>query len=351
MEQIWWERVPNALSFTTDIVENLLSEKSILLHCSGDFPWYTYMIRVIKESVKQQSSSKSFENIPATDDPGKYLLQEFCKSGKRAEYRPTKTYAKFFSENDDIVIHSRYFWVKISNKSQLESWTKFVSDYVKERGKGKDCAIFILEWIGNASIQAKKGIKLISMDKYVNAYDRIVFCTLAASSVSERSFIKNYLTELVANVIGNDIELCAACLDNYREFLRNTFATINEVVHSRVRSDGSDFVFLKSEDEINHLIWLAQIKSVYPVLEEFRENFIQRHHASIKKHLPIKSSYEQFYNEEGEVELGTLKYMADNYLLSLSSKETEQLTLHKDARNKLSHLTPLTLDEIKQLDV
>lgn len=351
MEQIWWERVPNTMAFINDIVNNLLNEKSIILHCSENFPWYLHMVRVITETVKQQSSTKSFENISGVDNPGEYLLQEFCKSSKRAEYRPTKTYAGFFSESEDIIIHSRYFWVKVQKKSQLEAWTKFVSDYVKERGKGRTCAVFILEWIGDALIQAKKGLKFISLDDYVNGYDRTVFCTLAASAVTEHSFIKDYLTELAVNVIGNDMELCAICLENYRDFLQNTYNMVQEVVHSRVRSDGSGFVYAKNEEEVNHLIWLAQIKSVYPLLEEYRENFVQKYAAEIKQNLPIKASYDQMYNEPSEVELGTLKYMADKALLALSIKEKEQLTIHKEARNKLSHLSPLTLDEIKKLKV
>ena len=85
MEQIWWERVPNAAAFTTEMIENLLSEKSIILHCCGDLPWYSYMVNFIKESVKQQNSSKRFESIQDVSEPGKYLLKEFCKQEKRAE--------------------------------------------------------------------------------------------------------------------------------------------------------------------------------------------------------------------------------------------------------------------------
>ncbi len=49
MEQIWWERVPNALLFTSEIVDRLLGEKSIILQCPGDFPWYSYMVRNIRK--------------------------------------------------------------------------------------------------------------------------------------------------------------------------------------------------------------------------------------------------------------------------------------------------------------
>ncbi len=351
MEQIWWEKVPNAVAFVSDMVENLLNEKSIVLSCSGDLPWYSCMVRTVKEAVKQQNASKRFESASDIQNPGAYLLKEFCKLEKRAEYRPSKSYAKFFADSDDIVLHDRYLWIKVSSKKQLDVWTDFVSEYIKERGKNKERAVFILEWIGSGNLKAKKGIKICSFDEYVSEYDRIVFCTLASSSVGERSFIKNYLTELAANVVGNDIELCAACIDNYRDFLRTPYVAIRKVVHSQVRSDGSDYTFEKNEDAVNHLIWLAQIRTVYPVLEEYREDFVQRHSSAIAKHLPITSSYGETYDDPSDVELGTLKYMADNGMLYLPTKEYEYLRIYKDARNKLSHLTPLSLEEVKKLGV
>ena len=84
MEQIWWEKVPNAVAFISDIVENLLNEKSIILSYSGELPWYSCMVRTIKESVKQKNSSKRFENVSDIQNPGDYLLKEFCKPEKRA---------------------------------------------------------------------------------------------------------------------------------------------------------------------------------------------------------------------------------------------------------------------------
>lgn len=351
MEQIWWEKVPNAVAFVSDIVENLLSEKSIVLSCSGNLPWYSCMVRTIKEAVKQQNSSKRFESASNIHNPGDYLLKEFCKPEKRAEYRPTKSYAKFFAGSDDIVLHGRYIWIKVNSKEQMDAWMSLVSEYIKERGRGKEMAVFILEWNGGRNLQSKKGITTISFDEYVSEYDRIVFCTLASSSVGERPFIKDYLTELVANVVGNDIELCAACLRNYREFLKGPYKVICQVVNDQIRSDGTDYSFSNNEENVNYLIWRAQIKSIYPILEEYREEFVQKYASVIAKHLPMVSSYGETYDEPSDVELGTLKYMADNGMLYLQAKEAERLKVNKEARNKLSHLAVLSLEEIQKLEV
>lgn len=85
MEQIWWKKIPNAVAFVSDIVENLLNEKSIILSCLGELPWYSYMVSTIKEAVRQKNSNKSFESASNIQNPGEYLLEEFCKKAKRAE--------------------------------------------------------------------------------------------------------------------------------------------------------------------------------------------------------------------------------------------------------------------------
>ena len=153
MEQIWWGRVPNAIALSSDIIQQLLAERSIVLHYSSGFPWHDYFVQYIKEAVRQQNSSKRFEIIRNVDDPGSYLLKNYCKAEKRAQYRPFKSYAKFFAESDDIVLHDRYFWVSVDSDEILTSWQIFISDYVKYRAKGKEQAAFIVEWKGDKNIR------------------------------------------------------------------------------------------------------------------------------------------------------------------------------------------------------
>lgn len=69
----------------------------------------------------------------------------------------------------------------------------------------------------------------------------------------------------------------------------------------------------------------------------------------IEQMLPITSAYGEIYETPSDVELGALKFMADKGRLYLKQKEHDRLTLYKNARNKLSHLIPLTLEEIKGL--
>lgn len=349
MERIWWEKVPNALSFVSDITESLLEEKSIVLQSSAVIPWRSSMESAIKNNVKQQNSSKRFESVRDVEEPREYILKEYCKPEKRAMYRPSKTYADFFANSDDIVLHSCYLWVRVHSRSALEAWTGFVSEYVKKRKKGKEAAVFILEWHSGNNAPAKKGIKIYSFDDYIGEYDRIVFSTLASSSIKEKTFIKNYLAELAAGVIENDMELCAECLARYDRFLADPAGLIIEILRDCVRSDGTEFTFAKTPKSMAHCIWLAQIRTIYSVIEEFRESFVKRHSAAIQAALPIQSAYGEEYTDFRDVELGILVFMVKNDKLCLNSSEYAQLKKYREARNRLSHLSTLNFDEIQQL--
>lgn len=349
METIWWNQVTNAVKYVTNIKQSLLEEKSILLRYASGMPWRDQLVNSVIEAVKLHNGDKKFVKVSNVDDLGKYLLKEFCKPEKRTEFRPSKGYAKFFAESDDIVLHDRYLWVKIDSLKNLEDWLNFVSDYIKERGKKASNAVFILEWSGEASTSVKKGIKVYSFDDYIGEYDRIVFAVLASSSIKDRPFINTYLSELVANVAGNDIELAAECINHYKSFLENPLAFMRMTSDEKIRSDGEQFCYSKDADEVAHLIWLSQIKTIYPYLEEYREDFVQRHYNAIAKQLPIQASYGETYDDPKDVELGTLMYMAGSGIISLNTAEYKKLKKYKEARNKLSHLTSLSIREIKDL--
>ena len=253
------------------------------------------------------------------------------------------------AESDDIVLHSRYLWVYLESAKDLDKWSAFASDYIKERGKNKEMAVFILEWRGERIKASRKGVRPVSLDDYINEYDRMVFSMLASSSIKETLTVKNYLAELSANVAGNDIELLASCIEKHDQFLRDPYTVIREIVDTEYRSDGSEYSYPGTIENVEHCIWKAQIKTIYPLIEEFRGGFVAKHSGAILKELPIESTYGEIYDDPIDVELGTLVYMAANGKILLTSADYYQLKKNKDARNQLSHLNTLTIDEIREL--
>ena len=162
-DQIWWKQVPNVRLFAETALNNLLDEKSVLLYDTQSLPWRQSFESQIMQDLKILDSAKAFEKLADIDEPGQYILSHYCKAEKRAQYRPSKSYAAFLAENDDIVLHERYLWVTLASTEQLQAWTDFVSEYVSIRGRKKISAVFILEWLDGISLSRKKGIVPLSL--------------------------------------------------------------------------------------------------------------------------------------------------------------------------------------------
>ena len=342
MERIWWEQVPNARVFADSIFDAVSEEKNIVVISKNGLPWNEYFFDNLIDRFKQNNSSKGVEKLSDINNPGEFLLRKYCKSEKQAEYRPSKSFAKFFADSEDIVIHDRLFVVRLGDDSLLKPWMTFVAEYAKERGNNKNQASFLIECSTNKVVGSKKGIDVKSLDETIGEYDRFVFCMLASSSVKENGSIKKYLSELISNVIGNNVELCEKIINDYQRFLSSPFSFVCESV-----DDPS--LFLKTEDDVAHDVWLSQVRTIYPALEDYREEFVKKHKNDIARSLPIQSSSGEIYSEPRDVELGTLRFLADKGKIGLSSAEYNKLVLHTQARNDLSHLKSINISEVRSI--
>lgn len=348
-DQVWWKQVPNVRLFTETILKNLSEEKSVLLYDTQSLPWRQSFESRIMQSMKTLDSAKAFEKLSDIDEPGQYILNHYCKAEKRAQYRPSKSYAAFLAENDDIVLHERYLWVVLASVEQLQAWTDFASEYVRIRGRQNISAVFILEWPGKLSLSRKKGIVPLALENDIGEYDWHVFAAMMASASDMSSFMKSYLAELAVSLTQADAELCSQCILRNREFLQEPFAVLDKLTRTTLRSDGSAFFPVKTEAEISRCIWQAQIRILYPMLEEYRERFVRKYGDVIRAKCPIDSPFGEVYHDPADVELGTLVYMAGCKSIQLSSEEYAMLKAFRDARNTLSHLGILNFCEIEML--
>ena len=348
MDKTWWCQVTNASNFIKEAIEAVLKENNLVLELPSYLPWYDTMRGLIEEGLRK-SSDRILEKINDSNlEPGEMILNQLCKKEVRDEYRPSIGYATFLANCEKTVLNDRFVWVTGIKKGRCTVWLDFVSEYTKKLGNERKGGVFILEIETQSVAINKKRIVVLNFDKKIESCDRLVFNMLAASSVHEKVQMKQYLAELVATIVGNDIELSAQCISAkwYKQFLANPYKALKRVVQEECKSDGSPYVFSMSEEEVNRLIWKAQIKTVFPIVEEYRDRFISKHRNQIEKELPVSNSFGEEYVEPNEVEIGTLYYMTVHGMITLAYEEQKELYRFKEARNKLAHLIVLNVEEI-----
>lgn len=352
-DKIWWEQT-NAKNYIESIVKKLYDETSIIIKNHPDIPWYSHFAMNIETQLKSVGH-KSLEKIESGNihDIGKYFLEKFCRPEIRNQYRPAKGYSAFLAENDSITLHDRFIWVNSVEKENLNSWMDFICEYVKKRGD-RNKAVFILETKAE-KIEHRKNISPISLEDFINDYDYVVFAILAASPIKEGLDLKTYLVELISNIVGKDAELSSECIEQYGDFLINPLKTIEKIVQ-KSRSNGTPFQFSKTDDEIEQAVWTAQIRTFYPLLEEYRRDFIKKYYNDIKEHLPTTTVFNETINTPEEIELGSLYYLkSDAYYektkkrLEVRKEDSYELDIFRNARHDLSHLHKLEFQRIQKL--
>jgi len=351
MDKIWWEQVTNAVQFIRKIVKSVLDEKHLAVELSRDIPWYDTMRDLTEDAIRRQSSERNLVSLQDSgEEPGKCVFEAFCNREKQSEYRPAVGYAGFLANCADIVLNHRIVWVSDLAKENYSAWIDFVSAYAAACKKARRSGgIFILELREQMALSAKKGVHMLSFQKEISHYDSIVFNMLAASSIKKSAISKEYLVELVSNIAGQDMELAAQCMKKHGEFLKEPYVILQRIAEQGCRSNGNPFENQFREEEVKKQIWKAQMKSIFPLVEEFRGHFVNKYKEQIERQLPISYAYGEEFSEADDVEVGTLYFMACNEKLHISSEDYHKLKIFREARNHLAHLCILSEEEMEAI--
>ena len=309
MDRIWWNKVTNASHFLDAVVDAIEDKQSVLLQLPDTIPWYFTMQELISNDIIMQNSDSSYKYISDTGkEPGEYLLRDFCKAEKRAQYRPSIGYAEFLSKCNDIVLNDMILWVSDVSASQTKKWLDFIANYNKVLGKEKKGCLFIIETHEECKVSKKQGIQVISFEKEIEHYDNYLFNMLAAGSVRGTDLFKQYLAEAVSTMLPNDVELSSQCILHGKKFLENPLKVIQTIIEQEVRSDGSNFHIHVTEEQLQERLWETQIKVIFPLIEKHRSRIVKKYHKEISALLPITAAYGEVFYEANEVELGIISY-------------------------------------------
>lgn len=350
MDKIWWNQITRAHKFLMDIVNAAAEGKSVVIVLPDQVPWRETLIDLIRDELSIEDPQRSYKEISGPEkEVGRYLLERFCSEEKRADYRLGMTYADFLGKSDDIVLNDRYIWVNDLDQKKLDEWIAFIADYKKALGNRKP-GVFLLEVNDKLTIRnLRKGISLIRFDNTISAYDRFAFCTLASSDNTCKESIRPYLAEMVSAICREDIELAAVCVSKGTSFLKNPLSVIQEIREECLRSDGTAFSYSKTESEIDYIIWETQLKTLFPLIEKYRMEFIKKYQKAIEKCLPVKNSNGEDVTVPQDAELGLLLYLIGRGQLDITQAEYKEIVFYRNCRNSLAHLTTISWDDAQTI--
>lgn len=349
MDIIWWEQITKAAHFIQTTASTILDHNSVVISLPESTPWKSTLYENIEGILRQGNPEYklAFHDCP-TEEPGEFLLEEYCKRDKRNSYRYGMSYAKFLAESEGIVLNSRYVWIRNVAGEKLKEWQNFISEYNKNLRTNSSSAVFILETQDMTTKTKKvKGIKYLSFDDSIDFYDKYSFCVLASTGIDIRPSIRPYVAEVVSSVCKDDIELCALCMQQWNDFVKEPLKTLIQVTSSETHSDGSPFSADYNTESVEARIWEAQIKLLFPIVERYRTYFVKKYRKHIEKALPLETVYGEIIDDPLDVELGALCRLVKEKIVPLTPKENDQLDSFKVIRNYLAHLRTLDFERVE----
>lgn len=144
-----------------------------------------------------------------------------------------------------------------------------------------------------------------------------------------------YTADIIAKIAGTDGRLCAAlaCKDMYfhpDDMVRELQTSVDTAALSRILLE-------------------TQMQHMLPILESIRRYLIEKYNSTIQKILPEKDDYGKKLDVSIDLELRHLHYHAKTGEIIFSEDDCHWLNLAHAARNEISHLNLLPVEQLDAL--
>lgn len=350
MDKIWWNRLVNSVRFLEDIQDVLLRNESVQLVFKYDIPWKETMLDVLEQRLSDKIDSKSFDvlDVSGVKSPGEYLMEKYCSPDEMKEYWPTMHGSPelFLAQNQDIALNKRFVCITGINSGNSDKWISSVNEYISHCDGGEDHGVFILV-IEKYTALSSEYLKLFMYDDYVSDYECMMLCLTVISSLPCSREEKMYVCEIASNIAGNHVEYAGLLAMKGLDLIKEPLTAVQEVCKT------NDIKCDNPNDRVKRAVWEAQIKLVFPRIENFRTEIIRKYEKKLQCYLPIQSFHNDVIEKPSDLEIGHLFYICKEHradkITDLS--EYEMLRNMKDARNTLAHWEAISYDQLKALNI
>ena len=353
MSDLWWNRLVNSVRFLDDIRNAAARGQSVLIGFDSDVPWRDVMLDTLEQKLYDMTDSRTVDivDVSAVDTTGKdacglFLTERYCDRKEAEKYWPTTHGSRecFLAKwSATTTLGKRFVCLTGITPAALEKWTASVEEYLGSCADPYEQGIFILMADGAVAPSDGKILRLNYSD-YVSDYDCMMLCLTLISDAKCSRAEKMYLCEVASSIADGNVELAGLLASRKNELLKSPLTVTYEVCKE------NDIHLSNLSERISKAIWEAQIKLVFPRLENFRSRIIKAYEPKLKSCLPIRSSNNDRIDRAADLEIGQLYYVCTLKPI-LPREEMDMLSKMRNARNTLAHWETLTYKQLTTLGV
>ena len=348
IEEIWWKRLTNPSNFAQEITDSVLDGKSAVVLYQRDIAWKDELIGNIVEDIEKDSPNmKTSIHVPESDrEPDEYIIQKYCSDEERSRYWPSaeNTVAKFLAGNPKAALNKSNVILDISDCDMPERWIDFAEEYGACFDEYDEHGVFVIfvrdggANIGEYIRENGYSVECINHDATINDFDTLMLCMTIMSEQNCSISQKQYIAETAVSLAGENVE-AAGRLAEYKGSLPVNTLNIAKKIFKEYGIPCDDI-----ETRVKKSLWKAQVKILFPLIEQFRSRFISEN-ADILKKYPLNA-----YKTHNifELEIGQLYHLCLSHNV-FPRKELQFLEKVKDARNSIAHLDVVAYNDVLSL--
>ena len=350
---VWWNQIAGPASVVNEVVDSLSAHQCVLLALPDHMPWPDPMRYAIME--KLQGWGLLIEDL--TDEPGQpyeILLRRFAQGTVQTGYRPSSGRPQDYIAKH-AVLNGKLLWLRQLHEERMNAWLDFIRSY---RKCGVESGLILME-IGESKLpqQVPSHIKVVRYSMCVNDFDLLLFCSHIASEMDLSAGWKNYLAMLAAHLCAPDANLAEAYLktnprDHKQESPEEAFLELHKTQYG-------DSIPRPQVSALTGKVWQAQIKALFPLIEDERQHFIRRYFSRIKMALEAVDAIGpsgELIRDPLDAEWGLLFHLSHTrndtgyyYLYIPDESEYNWVGFMRECRNKLAHGDVLSMGEVARI--
>lgn len=343
---IWWGQIGNCLSLLSGVTNCLRDSNSVVLALPEHLPWRREFRSSAAVRRTALGRNRALTTLSWRDhrEPGDFILRELCSREEQSDYYPGDSLAAWLGSREDLELNEQDVWITgIHRREELVKWCTFLAEYERVSAELPERAVFVLEYDGPPV--ANPGIAQLVFT--VEDYDCRVFC-LESGAALKNAELREYQAELALRIGGADPELSWALLLRGEELLTDPVKTAMETLRQSTDSEGRPFAS-RTEQQILSAAWRAALVIFFPLLEQWRMDFVTRHEQMLRSQLPIQNANGEKVTDPYDLEIGGLYFLSGKPGVSFTMEEKARIDLCREARNKLAHNRYLPREDARRI--
>lgn len=340
----WWEWIMGPSMLAERITRTINDESNIILTMKERLPWHDELRNVIER--QESFSNRTMYVIDYSDVNRENRSLDLSLLDMIAGDRPTDDYLPHAQSIAQYVtshklMDDRVLWIQGISGKDIKS---VISTIKKIKSNG---GIFIVEnseWMEINNRVIPNNYEIIRTASFISQEDTRLFVHKLCSSRKLPIRFTRYAVSVVSSLYEFDVESASELIDAIPLESEGTTDMLEMIHH-----DSVDDLVLRRK------LWHGQIEALFPMIEEERVEFIEKHQRLLESIMPESDPFGNVLEQAVDMDIGVLYHVLGQHKSCVDVERTitneafRRIELLRNVRNQLAHVNTCVAKDVSNV--